>query len=616
MTICGGSLRLSAPSEPRGQRHPIDVFFETLAENSQKRAIGIVLSGTGTDGTHGLREIKARGGMTLVQDLESAQFNSMPSSAILAGVADQVLAPEKMPEALLRYVQHGYIAAPAGIETGTPDEPPLLEAILKIAQSRSGHEFGSYKRSTLLRRIHRRMGLNDLKTLAEYAELLRANQAEIRALSKDLMISVTSFFRDPEAWEALDASVLARVVAERETGAPMRFWVPACASGEEAYSLAMLSLERAEAAGKQFDVKIFATDPQEGNLRAAREGIYPVAAAKAISAERLRHFFVKEEAGYRVKKEIREDGGLRGPGRHPGPALHPARPSLLPQSDDLPGAGTPGAGCSRTSITPCAPAASCSCPRPRAPGTTPIGSSRSTGSGSCSGSSRHGLPPPPFAGSSPSPRAPRGRRAVGRNPRPRARKAKKPALAELTARALLQAFAPPSVVTNRWGDILYVHGDTGRYLRPAPGHATLNVIELARPGASGRAARRLPGRLHGKRLGPPAGGRMDRGRQDPGRPADGATAGWSGGRRAPARDLPGCSSRPDGEGQAGQGRGPDRGAAPGRGTGAHSCRIPGPSCGPPSEEQQASTEEQKSMNEELQSTNEELDTVEGGAASP
>jgi two-component system, chemotaxis family, CheB/CheR fusion protein len=148
-----------------------------------------------------------------------------------------------------------------------PDEPPSLETILTIVRSRSRHEFGGYKRSTLLRRIHRRMGLNDLKTLADYAELLRANPAEIKALIKDLMISVTGFFRDPKAWEALDATVLAPLVAERKTGAEMRFWVPACASGEEAYSLAMLALERAEAACKQFDVKIFATDPQEDNLR-------------------------------------------------------------------------------------------------------------------------------------------------------------------------------------------------------------------------------------------------------------------------------------------------------------------------------------------------------------
>ena len=166
--------------------------------------------------------------------------------------------------------------------------------------------FGGYKRSTLLRRIHRRMGLNDLETLADYAERLRANPAEIKALTRDLMISVTGFFRDPKAWEALDATVLAPLVAERKTGAEMRFWVPACASGEEAYSLAMLALERAEAACKQFDVKIFATDPQEDNLRAAREGIYPAATAETISPERLRRFFNTLDNSYQIKKELRE----------------------------------------------------------------------------------------------------------------------------------------------------------------------------------------------------------------------------------------------------------------------------------------------------------------------
>ena len=212
-----------------------------------------------------------------------------------------------MPEALLRYVRHGYIATPDGIGTRMPDEPPsMLEAILALTRSRSGHAFGGYKRSTLLRHIHRRMGLNDLETLADYAERLRANPAEIEALTRDLMISVTGFFRDPKAWEALDATVLAPRVAERKTGAEMRFWVPACASGEEAYSLAMLALERAEAACEQFDVKIFATDPQEDNLRAARDGIYPAAAAETISPERLRRFFNTLDNSYQIKKELRE----------------------------------------------------------------------------------------------------------------------------------------------------------------------------------------------------------------------------------------------------------------------------------------------------------------------
>ncbi len=306
LTISGGVLRLSEPAEPRGQRHPIDAFFEALADDCRERAIAIVLSGTGSNGTHGLREIRARGAMVLVQDPESAQFDGMPRSAISAGIVDHVLPPEKMPEALLQYVRHGHFNAPYEMEPGLPDETPLLETILTVVRSQSGHEFRSYKRAMLLRRIHRRMGLNNLKKITDYAELLLANRDETIALAKDLMISVTGFFRDPKAWKELDAKVLARLVTEGKAGAPMRFWVPACASGEEAYSLAMLAFERAEAAGKHFDVTIFATDPQEDNLRIAREGLYPAAAAEVISPDQLSRFFDKLDTSYRVKQELRE----------------------------------------------------------------------------------------------------------------------------------------------------------------------------------------------------------------------------------------------------------------------------------------------------------------------
>jgi two-component system, chemotaxis family, CheB/CheR fusion protein len=306
LTINGDRLCLSKPAELRGHRHPVDVLFASLAEQRRERAIGIVLSGSGNNGSHGLNEIKANGGMTLAQNPETAQFDGMPRSAIAAGAVDHVLTIEEMPDMLLRYIRHRYISEPDGIETDAPNSKSRLDPVLALLQVRSGHDFRSYKRSTLQRRISRRMGLANVKTLPDYAELLRTNPDEITALTKDLMISVTGFFRDPEAWRTLDETVLAPLVAKCAAGTEIRLWVPGCATGEEAYTLAMLAIERAEATHKQFNLKIFATDGQEENLKAARQGTYPEAALTGVSPERMHRFFDPLSGSYRVKKELRE----------------------------------------------------------------------------------------------------------------------------------------------------------------------------------------------------------------------------------------------------------------------------------------------------------------------
>ncbi len=306
LTINGDRLCLSEPAEPRGRRHPVDELFASLAEQRREHAVGIVLSGSGNNGSRGLKEIKANGGMTLAQDPETAQFDGMPRSAIAAGVVDRVLTIEEMPDMLLRYVRHRYISEPDGLETDAADGKSRLDPVLALLRARSGHDFRSYKRSTLQRRINRRMGLANVKTLPDYTELLRTNPDEINALTEDLLISVTGFFRDPEAWRTLDETVLAPLVAERAAGTEIRLWVPACATGEEAYTLAMLAIERAEAAHKQFNLKVFATDGREENLMPARQGAYPEAALSGVSPERLRRFFDPLSGSYRVKKELRE----------------------------------------------------------------------------------------------------------------------------------------------------------------------------------------------------------------------------------------------------------------------------------------------------------------------
>ncbi len=304
--VDGDRLRLFKPTEPRGHRHFVDVFFGSLAEHRRERAIAIVLSGTGSNGTQGMKEVKAVGGLTMVQDPETAQFDGMPRSAITAGMADHITAPEEMPEILLRYARHPYMADPDGLAAEASDAQPILDPVFALLRARSGHDFRNYKQSTLQRRIHRRMGLTNRGTLTEYADLLRSNPEEIAALVKDLMISVTGFFRDPEAWAALDEMVLAPLIADLDADAEIRIWVPACATGEEAYSLAMLVVERARATHKTFNVKIFATDSQETNLAVARDGAYPAAAVSAIPLERQRRFFDRIDGSYQIKTELRE----------------------------------------------------------------------------------------------------------------------------------------------------------------------------------------------------------------------------------------------------------------------------------------------------------------------
>jgi len=303
LTVVGGRLRLSEPIEPRGHRRLVDAFFSSLAADRRERAIGIVLSGTGANGTRGLKEIKAQGGMTLAQDPDTAAFGGMPRSAIAAGAIDHVASIESMPASVLSFIRHDYLTAPR--ELPGPNGQTSLDPLLALLLG-AGHDFRGYKRGTVLRRIQRRMGLRNQASLATYADLLRGDPVELRALVKDMMITVTSFFRDPEAWAALDDQVIAPLVAERQSGGELRFWVPACATGEEAYSLVMLAIERADAVHKRFELKVFATDSQEENLAAARTGIYPEAATANLSPARLERFFDPVDGSYQIKKEFRE----------------------------------------------------------------------------------------------------------------------------------------------------------------------------------------------------------------------------------------------------------------------------------------------------------------------
>ncbi len=305
LTVADGVLQLTKPAEKRGHRHPVDVLFRSLAADQGERAIAIVLSGTGSNGTDGLKEVRAAGGLILVQDPATAKYDGMPTSAIRAGMADHTLAPEEMPDVLMRYLRHAYIAGPKQGETSAGAAQPLIDQVLTVLRTRTGHNFGNYRRSTLQRRIQRRLGLSNIGGLQDYLNLLRESHPEAALLVKDLLINVTSFFRDAEAWKALADLTIAPLIAARDDGATIRAWVPGCSTGEEAYSLAMLIAEQAAKAGKTFDVKIFATDAREDNLTIARDGSYPVAAIAGLDATRRRRFFEEDEATARVRKDVR-----------------------------------------------------------------------------------------------------------------------------------------------------------------------------------------------------------------------------------------------------------------------------------------------------------------------
>jgi two-component system CheB/CheR fusion protein len=311
VTLSGGELRLGEPIEKRGHRRPVDDFFRSLALEQKEKAIIVILSGTGTNGTAGAQAVKAAGGLCVAQDPETAEFPGMPRSLVLSGYADQVLQAESIPGFLVNYVSHPFIESPqiegeAGAAQDEQRERQSLSEIHALLRTRTGHDFRGYRKPTLLRRIQRRMGVAGATQLSEYARLLREGADEASSLANDLMINVTGFFRDPEAWEALRDGALAPLIDSSSVGEQLRVWVAACSSGEEAYSLAMLIAEECDRLRRSPNVKIFATDTADKSLARARAGIYPAGIEGDLAQARLERFFDKDDHTYRIKKEIRD----------------------------------------------------------------------------------------------------------------------------------------------------------------------------------------------------------------------------------------------------------------------------------------------------------------------
>lgn len=306
LVVRDGHLRLIDPEVERSQRYPIDRFFDSLATAYGDRAIAVVLSGTASDGSHGISTIKAAGGTVIVQDPKSAEFDGMPRSAISTGQVDLVLPITEIPEMLGRLAKQANSRAHDPEDDRPPTvDPSTLQSILNVLRDRFDYDFADYKRPTLLRRTQRRMSLRMLSDLNDYAKLIGTDADEATSLFRDLMINVSSFFRDPDAWSELQRTVLDPLIASRDNGDDVRVWSAGCATGEEAYTIGMLLLERIEAAGRRIRPQIFATDVSE-SLETARAGVYPEAISAQLTPERLERFFIKGDSTITVRKHLRD----------------------------------------------------------------------------------------------------------------------------------------------------------------------------------------------------------------------------------------------------------------------------------------------------------------------
>ncbi|MEC4683913.1 MAG: chemotaxis protein CheB [Nitrospirota bacterium] len=471
MIISRGALKLRMPEKPRGQRMPIDLFFSSLAREQGEKSIGIILSGTGTDGTLGLWKIHSRGGVSFAQDPSTAKYDGMPASAISAGYVTRVLPVEKMPEALQDLMQQG---AAQGSSPILANDTACIRKILILLRSKTGHDFSQYKKSTINRHITRRMIENSIDRTEAYLAYLEEFPEEVQLLFKELLINVTSFFRDPELFDFLEKEILPKLFADKPDDYTFRVWVNGCSTGEEAYSFAILIQECMEKLRMPFKVQIYATDLDADSITKARGGFYLPNISQDVSANRLQHFFVKEDNGYRVMKGIRDmvvfavQDVIKDPPftkldilscrnlmiyleselqnrlilafHH---SLRPGGVLVLSPSESL--------GTHASLFTPI---------NRKWKVYAAIHSFESKRGVTSSGLSWTLSPVKPTEESR--------------------RKGKMTSFAEMTRRAILNAYTPASVLTSQRGEILYVHGDTGKYLRLAPGEPTSNVIEMAR----------------------------------------------------------------------------------------------------------------------------------------
>ena len=481
MAFLNGILHLLEPAAPRGQRLPIDFFFRSLAQDQHERAIGIVLSGTGSDGTLGVRAIKGEGGMVMAQNPESTEYNGMPCSALATGLVDYALPPAEMPTQLIAYATHAFGKLPRSILVSEPTDEPALNKLFVLLRDQVGHDFSQYKHSSINRRIERRMAIHQIDTLPRYVKYLQQTPTEVEALFRDLLIGVTRFFRDPEAFQVLETQVIPQLFANRPAQSAIRVWSVGCSTGEEAYSLAILLAEQQEVLKQRFPVQVFATDIDRLAIATARAGLYPTNIAADLTPERLARFFVAEPGnGYRVHKSLRdllifsEQNVIRDP-PFSKIDLISCRNLLIYLNGDLQQKLLP---LFHYALSP--------------GGYLFLGMAETVGEFTDRFTTRDRkqrlyqrkdegadarrighlwLPP---------------RMTWGVRPPPSALQKTIPSrlsLRELTEQALLQQVVPAAALVNEAGDLLYLHGRTGRYLEPAPGEVGVsNLLKMARDG--------------------------------------------------------------------------------------------------------------------------------------
>jgi len=483
MAFLNGALQLLQPSVPRGQRLPIDYFFRSLAQDQRERAICIVLSGTGSDGTLGVRAIKGEGGMVMAQNPASTEYDGMPRSAIATGLVDYELPPAEMAAQLIAYAAQAYGRSPRVITAPAPKAENALKKIFILLRAQIGHDFSQYKPNTIHRRIERRMAVHKIATKDGYVKYLQQTPAEVEALFRDLLIGVTNFFRDPKAFKVLEEKIIPKIFDGKPAGAAVRIWSPGCSTGEEAYSVAILLQERMEALKQRYALQVYATDIDRQAISTARAGVYPASIAADLSPERLARFFTPESDGsaYRIHKGIRdilifsEQNVIKDPPFSKLDLIN-CRNLLIYLGGDLQKKLIP---LFHYALNP--------------GGILFLGTSETVGDfGDLFAVLDHksklyqrkdgllgaqGMAPDRFL-----PRLTTMDTALTRAA-PRTASPVKLSLRELTEQALLQQIAPTGALVNGQGDILYLQGRTGMYLEPAAGEArTNNVLNMAREG--------------------------------------------------------------------------------------------------------------------------------------
>ena len=483
MAFLNNTLQLLEHSAPRGQRLPIDFFFRSLALVLGQHAIGIVLSGTGSDGTQGVRAIKGEGGMVMAQNPASTEFDGMPRSALATGLVDYELPPAEMPAQLIAYATHAFSHRFQPETPRTPSVESALKKIFVLLRSQTGHDFSQYKPSTINRRVERRMAVHQIAAIDNYVSYLQQTPPEVEALFRDLLIGVTNFFRDPEPFQVLEEHIIPRLLDNRPADSVIRVWSAGCSTGEEAYSIAMLLQERMEARKQSYTVQLFATDIDSRAITTARAGLYPASIAADLTPDRLARFFSAESdgSGYRIHKGIRdmlvfsEHDVIKDPPISKLDMIS-CRNLMIYLGAEL-----------QKKLIPLFHYAL------KPGGILLLGTSEGVGEFADlfavvdrkaklyqrnedfhrveRGGHRLDLPPVMVLDSLPPPSAIRPALPL------------KQPMREVAEQALLQQLAPASALVNDKGDILYLHGRTGMYLEPAPGEVGIcNIVKMAREG--------------------------------------------------------------------------------------------------------------------------------------